>query len=161
MEYNLKVHYWRFQTQTLMTSDLFTVPSGIQDFCTSRSCSLFLCFTMEFTVNLKESALLWPLLELNFERLTSSNKDKLRRPACWAGLETCHSNVKDKTIGGVGGVRSVVSDDYFTTHILADLNETRIISVCDRLLEKQVGSLMVLSFPEIFILLFLRVIMAY
>lgn len=85
-----------------MTSDLCTVPSGIQDFSTPRFDSLFSCLTMEFTINLKERALQWPSLELNFERLTSSNNGKLHTPACWAGLEICHSNVKGKTIGGGG-----------------------------------------------------------
>lgn len=55
----------------------------------------------------------------------------------------------------------MASDDYFTLHILVDLDETRVIDVCNCLLEKQVGGLMVLSFPEIFILLFLWVIIAY
>lgn len=55
----------------------------------------------------------------------------------------------------------MASDDYFTSHILVNLDETRVVSVCDCLLEKQVGSLTVLSFPEIFILLFLWVIIAY
>lgn len=59
------------------------------------------------------------------------------------------------------GRSSMASDDYFTSHTLANLDETRVVSVCDCLLEKQVGSLMVLSFPEIFILLFLWVIIAY
>lgn len=55
----------------------------------------------------------------------------------------------------------MASDDYFIPHIPVGLDETRVRSVCDCLLEKQVGSLMVLSFPEIVILLFLWVIIAY
>lgn len=34
----------------------------------------------------------------------------------------------------------MASDDYFTSHILVNLDETRVVSVCDCLLEKQVGS---------------------
>lgn len=45
--------------------------------------------------------------------------------------------------------------------VLVNLDGTRVISVCDCLLEKQVGGLLVLNFPEIFILLFLWVIIAY
>lgn len=62
---------------------------------------------MEFTVNLKERAFLWPLLELYFERLTSSNNDQLHRAACCAGLEICQSNVKGKTVGKGGGRREI------------------------------------------------------
>lgn len=82
----------------------------------------------------------------------------------YARLDLKYATVMEKArplerVGGVG--RSVASDDYFTLHILVDLDETRVINVCNCLLEKQVGGLMVLSFPEIFILLFLRVIIAY
>lgn len=70
--------------------------------------------------------------------------------------------LKARPLERVGrGGRAVALDDYFTLHILVDLDETRVINVCNCLLEKQVGSLMVLSFPEIFILLFLWVIIAY